>query len=414
MRARRALALALMGLGGVCVGLFLAEVLSRLLEPENHVQGDVRPIADAELGWLPRPGRLTLTTPEYSAVYEVNTLGLNDGPREPCAAESRMRLLALGDSHTFAAGVSWSEAWPHVLEERLFEGDARAGAVFNAAVSGYSLGQSLLRMRRLLPVLEPQWVLLGVSMATDLYDLIPPSRGGFVFLADRGRAYFDLDADGTLVERRELVGRAGLSAEVGQTAGSLRVRSWLDRLSLYRRLKSTTVAMRLSGLWPFDAPLWPGPDTAMRRRLDGGEAYRWALAGALLRRTAREASEAGARLLVVNIPYLPQVYDEVWQASFGRRPEEYDRWIAGERLAALCGDSGIAFVETTRRFVEEARRRGSWLHHRQDRHPTAAGHRLIAEEVAATLLRLGLPAAASRDAPALRRPAPGCPPARAR
>jgi hypothetical protein len=300
----------------------------------------------------------------------------------------------------------------------LFQGDAGAGAVYNAGVAAYSLGQSLLRMRRVLGVLKPQLVLLGVSMATDLYDLIPPSRGGFVFLSDRGRAYFDLDASGALVELRELVGRMGLTTDAGAAASSLRLRSWLERFALYRRLKGSTVALRVSGFWqPGGASLWPGPDTALRRRLDGEEAYRWALAGALLREASAEAQAAGARLIVVNIPYLPQVYDEVWQASFGRRPKDYDRWIAGERLGTLCRDAGIVYADTTHRFVEEARRTGRWLHYRQDKHPTPEGHRLIALETLATLRREGLlepqpgPAQArpqSRAAPAPP-PAPGPP-----
>jgi hypothetical protein len=214
---------------------------------------------------------------------------------------------------------------------------------------------------------------------TGLAIAIPPSHGGFVFLADRGRAYFDLDASGALVERRELVGASGLTPAAGATTRSLRVRSWLDRSALYRRLKSTAVALRVASVVrPGGASLWPGPDTAMRRELDAEDAYRWALAGALLRRMAEEAGAAGARLAVVNIPYLPQVYDEVWEDSFGRRPQEYDRTIAGERLAALCRAAGIAYVDTTPRFIDEVRRSGRWLHHRQDKHPAPEGHRLIA------------------------------------
>jgi len=385
----RGLAPALTALVGMVVALLLAECVTRLLEPAHGVQGEVVPLDDPELGWLPRPGRSRTTTGEYSVVYDVNALGLNDGPRDPISA-SPPTLLALGDSHTFAVGVSWNQAWPHVLETLLHE-QGRAGAVYNAGVAAYSLGQSLLRMRRLLGLLKPRLVLLGVSMATDLYDLIPPDRGGFVFLSHRGRAYFDLDASGALIERRELIGRTDLTPGAGGAAASLRLRSWLERFALYRRLKSSAVAMRVGGVWqPGGASLWPGPDTAMRRRLDGEDAYRWALAEALLRQTAAEAQTGGARLIVVNIPYLPQVYDEVWQASFGRRPGEYDRWIAGERLGSLCRNTGSLYADTTHRFVEESRRSGRWLHYRQDKHPTPEGHRLIALEVLATLQREGL------------------------
>jgi hypothetical protein len=68
-------------------------------------------------------------------------------------------------------------------------------------VAGYSVGQYFERFRGLKDKLHPSLVLVGFSMATDLYDLIPPERGGFVYGGNASRVYFDLSPGGELVEK---------------------------------------------------------------------------------------------------------------------------------------------------------------------------------------------------------------------
>ena len=71
----------------------------------------------------------TVVNAEFTAQYDVNAAGMNDRPIEESSGRARLRLLALGDSHTFAVGVSQAEAWPNALETWLFHGDLDAGTV---------------------------------------------------------------------------------------------------------------------------------------------------------------------------------------------------------------------------------------------------------------------------------------------
>ena len=95
----------------------------------------------------------------------------------------------------------------------------------------------------------------------------------------------------------------------------------------------------------------------------------------------RYARERNIVVLLVNIPYLAQVYDEVWQSSFGLKPSVYDRWAGSRRIADICRRLEIVCVDATEDFIVEAESTGDWLHYKQDGHPTPAGHKVIARSI---------------------------------
>jgi lysophospholipase L1-like esterase len=370
-----------LGFGAVLV---IAEFAARLLTAPETVHA-IEWVTHAELGWLPPPGLFRHVTREFDATYDVNEHYMNDRP----VADPRttgVRMLALGDSHTFALGVSQREAWPNVLEDLLFGGDEAAGAVYNLGVIGYGLGQYLYQLRRLGEELAPEVVLIGFSMATDLYDIIPPRLGGFVYAQRRGRGYFDLDSEGHLVEHRELEGETLVDVAAGTVDVGARIRETLGGLALYQRLKRSKLALWLAIRFSDgNVSLWPGMETALKKERNESDLYRWTLAEALISRIADEARSRGSKVVLVNIPYLAQVYDDVWNASFGLASDRYDRWIGAERLRAICDRAAIGYIDTTPAFVSATRATGHWLHFREDGHPTSDGQRLIARVVAAEL-----------------------------
>ncbi len=362
--------------------LLIAEVVARVLEPEIKSWGADGFDYDPILGWLPKVGKSSVKADEYSASYEVNSYHMNDRPIDDSLGKVGTRILALGDSHTFAVGVSQEEAWPNVLEQLLFKGNRYDGEVYNAGVAGYSLGQYLLRFRSLAEIIRPHIVIIGFSSATDVYDLIPPSHGGFVYVSYAGRTYFDLDDQGELIETAWVERKNVLDPKAGiEMDFSSRARALLGRFALYRRFKKSKLAFWIAqNLQPNGRSLWSGTDTALKKDLNSEDLYRWALAEKIIQQIALEAHQIGARTMLVHIPYLAQVYDEIWEISFGKSPA-HDRWVVGERLAKICEKSRIEFVDLTPQFVKLARQ-GKKLHYPYDGHPNSDGHRLIADVVA--------------------------------
>ena len=141
---------------------------------------------------------------------------------------------------------------------------------------------------------------------------------------------------------------------------------------------------------PSGKSLWPGLDTALRTNLTEDDKYRWMLMEKVMGQLVQEANASGAKVIVVNIPYLAQVYDDVWAWSFGAKPDEFDRWIAGRRLGKVCAGIGAGYIDTTEAFVDGVRERKHWLHWPQDGHPTPEGQDLIAQVIANNFSRTGI------------------------
>lgn len=373
---------------GLLVGLLFCEGIFRILEyrenSHNSYQGTGGVwFADGRWGWKPSQGEFRQTTSEYNINGNINSLFMNDYPYDAEADKMRTRVLALGDSHTYAVGVSYDRTWPKEIEAKL---NAQFGAnrfrVYNGGVVGFNMHQYLLRLMDQGPVTRPDYVVLGLSYATDLYDLLPPDKGGWIYGGDKARDYFDFDPSGHLVERHWMAtGNSG-----GQpTTRAARVRTTLEYFATFRYLRRSNLALFIgSHLWINGQSLWPNMDVLLEKETSERNQYQWRLFEALLLRIKQESDRQGAKLIVVGIPYLPQVYDDLWQLSFGKDPK-YSRTAAIERVSAFCKQHDITYVDTLDDFRAKTKELGRWLHFRKDGHPTAEGQELIAN----TILKAG-------------------------
>ena len=122
-------------------------------------------------------------------------------------------------------------------------------------------------------------------------------------------------------------------------------------------------------------------DVILEKEVSPEHQYAWKLAEALILQMKAESEKLGARLIIAGIPYLPQVYDEVWKSTFAGNPK-FSRTAAIERMKGFCSQNGITYIDTLDGLVNASRKAGRWLHHRHDGHPTAEGQVAIAEAIA--------------------------------
>lgn len=159
--------------GAIVEAVFRVEDWRASAQTFSHGEGG-QWLRDNRWGWRLTQGHYEIGNPEFHTEGDVNTLSMNDDPFDPAADVARTRVLALGDSHTVAWGVSMRDAWPKVLERGLDAAHpGRPFRVYNAAVAGYNVHQYLLRLINQGPIVKPDYVVVGISYATDLSDLIP-------------------------------------------------------------------------------------------------------------------------------------------------------------------------------------------------------------------------------------------------
>jgi lysophospholipase L1-like esterase len=111
-------------------------------------------VYDPHLGWVMRPD---FVVERSGAVVTTGPYGVRmpSAQREPLQQGS---ILVVGDSFGAGAEVADAAAWPAQLQALI------GTQVINAAVGGYGLDQSMLRAEELAPLLEPRLLLLQTRL----------------------------------------------------------------------------------------------------------------------------------------------------------------------------------------------------------------------------------------------------------
>ncbi len=154
---------------GVVAGLFAFDLALGWLDEARDLSGEPMHQADPELGWTVLPGfRNAKTT--------ISSLGLRSPEIPGTAPRDELRILGVGASTVFGAGKGGPDmdhTWSVYLEAecaRRFPGHWR---VLNGGVMGYSAVQAARRAIRLIPLVQPDLVLLFVAPGSQM--LLDPS-----------------------------------------------------------------------------------------------------------------------------------------------------------------------------------------------------------------------------------------------
>jgi len=157
--------------GAFLIALVLVEGVLRLFFPQNvepHPKGLYT--EDSKLGFVLTAGHSGLSRkPEWTVPISINADGLRDreiGKKR----DGELRILVLGDSFTFGAGVTVQEAYSRQIEERLRKDWNLRVTVVNAGVPGYGTEQAAAFFERVVERVQPDTVLLGFFIGNDFYD----------------------------------------------------------------------------------------------------------------------------------------------------------------------------------------------------------------------------------------------------
>ena len=105
-------------------------------------------------------GKEDFESSEFRFTAEINALGLRDVPIVP-GKQKRLRIVAIGDSFTYGWGVDIQDTWVKRIESFL-RGQGHDVEVINAGRSGAGSASYEEMAARILPVLQPDILLMGM------------------------------------------------------------------------------------------------------------------------------------------------------------------------------------------------------------------------------------------------------------
>ena len=292
---------------------------------------------DAELGFIPTPGF-------KSADIAYDALSYRIGPALPGDEAAQPPVVALGDSYTHGDDVADAETWPAQLQGILHR------PVVNAGVTAYGIDQTVLRAERAVAELKPAAMVIGF-IPDDL------RRAEMRRVWGTEKPYFTLEGNELKLH----------DVPVPPSPAPRDTLDWAQWIFGYSVAVDTL--LRHKG-WQYE---WAVDHERVSPR---GEGER--LACALMQRLAGLAGNAQVPALIV-AQYDPYSWQD---ADFQK---EQRRLAAGVLKCAT--DAGLATVDTFAAYDQAIAANGLhalYLIH----HPSPAGARLIAEQVAAGLAPL--------------------------
>jgi len=350
------------------LAIALAEVVLRVggqhivAEGEWLAVGRLLKTDDDLLGYSLNPGSRRLATMggDFAFITRINSAGFRDVDHPVEKPLDRKRILVLGDSFIFGAGVPEEET----LTRRL-ESGTPGTEVINTGVPGYDLGQEYLfykvRGRRY----RPDLVLLAffindLTLVPEL-EVIDDPEG--LPAAYRYRPEVERK-----LERRDQPTRNPITI----------VARWLtDHSALYllihQRLSSHGGGEIIPG----------GRDVfVFKSEYDEATSRAWERAYRILDDLKRLSIENGSRLAVILVPAPWQTSREAWLewVASQKLPEDsLSRTRPQEMVTAWCARSATPCLD-----LREAFEQGDvhQLYFRHDQHWTSSGHRLAAMNVA--------------------------------
>ena len=377
---------------GTCTGLLLAEGIIRIAFPSRTSVLKLHQLQESERGKFARYDPLlgwdglenAADTFEWvDTRHSVLQHGFGYRGKEYAIERTdKQRALVLGDSFTWGFGVDNRDIFTSVMEQELDQGVE----IVNMGVSGYGSDQEYLLWREKGRRWQPDDVLVMVSLFTDLWDNISQEKHGYPKPIYRRDERGDLQLSNVPVPRREDPWE-GTEAEI-----DIQEKYWMNLLythSAFANLFMNVLArngpirtyLESHHVIPRRTPGYQWEYSIYSTRPKKSMEQTWTVFFGLIEMMNAAVRQEGARLVLVNIPSVVQVYPALWEDIGARISEvegyDLDPEYPNKRVAHWCDGKGIRFID----LLPGMRRAGEanpYLYYPVNRHWTRDGHRVVA------------------------------------
>jgi lysophospholipase L1-like esterase len=362
-----------------CAAMF-AEVALRLFWQPGGQQSVIH--ADPLYGWALRPqAHMHSVDTDRGLHYSIaiNALGQRDHERRRDKPEGVRRVLFLGDSFIFGAGVETGERCTDRLQAML----GSHVDIVNAAVSGWGTDQEFLYLCNAGLALRPDIVVVGFCVLNDVLNNMLPHE----LFGTSPKPRFVLRDERLVLEAAATRPSPTLAARVTPLLRHSRLLHFVGRHArmLHRRPKSATPRTQ-APYYPEDLESdhshWAVYRSSYTPRFEAAFRVTEALIGAL-----RDTCAAhGVPVVLFAFPQKVEI-DARARAEelgfYGYDPSQFDLEAPYRRLRALAERLGVSFVYPLEAFESEHRSQG--LFFERDGHPNAAGQAAAARALGPVL-----------------------------
>jgi lysophospholipase L1-like esterase len=353
-------------LAGTLFPLLLLELLFRLAGaflPGNYQTTSFLE-SHPEFARRNRPGEGWIRTSEFTSWVEINSKGLRGPETEYEKPPGEVRVLALGDSFTFAEQVNLQETYVHQLEVNLNgAGALRHFRVLNGGSNSWSTANQFVFLIEEGLKYEPDVVLIAFFTGNDAEE-------NYRRVTGVRRA-----------EEADLVLRGEDSFQ-----GPRKV---LRASRLYTVFESGVLA-KLPWATESDAAVRPPPRTR------GQAEIAWNITNSLLERIHRVTQERGIGFAIMMIPRGAQVGAWASRSTTASDARDNEGSLTGfEDVQAILSETGnrlgVPTLDLLPSFLEEKDRSpGEVLYYPVNRHWSPRSHAIAAEQLHLFLIRTGL------------------------
>lgn len=370
---RKLLSTILLLLLSTVASLLLGEAMVRMVAPQRLQNTPAMFTSDDFLVFKLQPHyEGTYTTYEFETPISTNSIGLRDneiGPKQ----ENGVRIVGLGDSFSFANGVTLDQTYFKRVESRLSSAYGRPVELINCAVPSYSPLQSFRMLQKYGMAFDPDIVVMGFFVGNDfvesmdLFDaegkpLLTASNGNLVSVKASDR-----ENERGIIRPLTTTVRAHLASH--------------SHLYVFLRDRMSNMLSK-AGLRPFNLPPEFCAKEYSPRMVQG-----WAITSSILRDLSEYVRGHNKRLVVVVLPAIYQVYTKSWDEYINAlklNPDLYDLDKPQKLLAEFCRDERIEMVDVLPALRSNSTK--AQLFFPVDGHPTKEGHEIISEVLAGYLL----------------------------
>jgi hypothetical protein len=363
------------------VALLAAEGVLRLLWHPDAENSVIR--AQPLYGWALRPGATMHSRASDRGLdyhIRIDSLGLRDAERARRPAPGTRRILFLGDSMVFGAGVEAPQRCTELVETALGPGVE----VVNAGVSGWGTDQEYLYLTHEGFGLHPDIVVLGVCMLNDVLNVMLPHE----LFGTAPKPRFVLDSGRLQLQPAAMRAAPPPSRRAAAFLKHSRLVHFVGRhVQLLRaRLRPAPAPVQY---WPEDIESDSSHWSVFRVPLTPRFAAAFGVTEALLGAMRDSCAARGIPFVVFAFPQKVEVDPKERDLElhhYGYDPQWFDLAAPYRRLRATSDSLGVPCIYPLPEFIAAAA--SGPLFFARDGHPNAAGHACAAQALAPPLRAL--------------------------